>query len=328
MKAMDLDPGEGFIAMKDEAAAKKRLAAETAAERNARGVPEQTTTAETVETRRHALDEFQREYVNDLKQDAAAAEVNWKKIAPPDGDVDRFLARFNNVEDGLVELTSRVDAAIERKSVQATLESRGLGGAPALEPGELSEVAGRPVGTTKKSGRKGAAARERLRRSGVKGEVAEAKRALRVTGGTLPEKGSMVFRGETAVELRERLASGELTLKEFAQRLPPEGLRDVHLPVPGERGPTTRKVDHLRMEGDKVVLGEVKDVKELRIETDQRIRQEFNGDLWLARREPDIIIEWTIKGGLSTEAENTLKLLEQETAKEGIVFRVVRRKRL
>jgi hypothetical protein len=31
MKAMDLDPGEGFIAMKDEAAAKKRLAAETAA---------------------------------------------------------------------------------------------------------------------------------------------------------------------------------------------------------------------------------------------------------------------------------------------------------
>jgi hypothetical protein len=73
------------------------------------------------------------------------------------------------------------------------------------------------------------------------------------------------------------------------------------------------------IEGDNVVLRESKDIRLLDIDSNQKLREQIDRDLWIARNNQGVVVEWRIDGQLTPEAQATFRLLMQEN--QGI-FRV------
>jgi hypothetical protein len=263
------------------------------------------------------LSRKERRILNEIEGEVKNAGLKWDDLDVPNGDIDRFLEKYDDPMEGIAELNRRWDRKLDVGGSGAGLGTRGEPSGGAAEPGELTQAAGRPAGTTKGTPKQ----RAQLRENEIQGELGEARSAMQVTGGALPPDARQFFPGKVFEDLMEQVTSGKMTLKEFAELMPPGGLRQVPLRVPGPHGPTTRRVDHMRLEKGKAVLGEVKTPKkDLDIDSSEALRKQVDADLWLARRQKNVVIEWRINGPLTKEAKKTFKLLMKENPG---IFRVV-----
>jgi hypothetical protein len=216
------------------------------------------------------------------------------------------------------------------RSARKSLTTRGtdVDRAAVAEAG-LAETP-KPGGVSK--GRDGA---KKAVESGVKGDLAEYRHAQEVSQ-KLGVKAVAREMKDLDAATRTRLANRidqvnnrQLKLGDIADDLPAEGVRQVELRVPRESsvGPghgkadvTSRHVDHMYKDGKKVVLRESKDVAKLDIDRSDKLRQQIDGDLWIARENPGVVVEWRIDGALTEAAKTTFKQLMKEN--KGL-FRVV-----
>ncbi|MDN5848910.1 MAG: hypothetical protein L0H63_04625, partial [Nitrococcus sp.] len=159
-----------------------------------------------------------------------------------------------------------------------------------------------------------------LRDNQLRGSVTEARHNLEL-GGT-PGRAREIFPGLTYDDLVEQLENGNITFREFAD-LFPNGAEQLPLRVLDEQSGrvTTRIVDRMYHEGDNIILRESKGVAQLPIDqAGNRLRRQLDRDLWLARNNPGVVIEWRIDATEITAEQ--IALLRLLVAENPGIFRV------
>ncbi len=125
---------------------------------------------------------------------------------------------------------------------------------------------------------------------------------------------------ELREDLRELFVThGDEALREFTDRLvvPPSGLRQVEIPVRSG----TRRVDRLFLDGDAIVLREVKNYPRGVLSRTRRIADELANDLEILGRYPEARVDWVLTGNVRADFLN--ELFEIEAANPGR-FNVIR----
>ncbi|MGI0486546.1 eCIS core domain-containing protein [Pantanalinema rosaneae CENA516] len=111
--------------------------------------------------RRHTLDEHQQSVLDEIADDMEAYGLDWEDLGLRGADdIDGFLARYDDVYDGIAGLNQRLDRQIDIAGSRASLENRGI-------PSRRPEPGLRPdqPGWTRRT--------ERLEESGVFGRASE-----------------------------------------------------------------------------------------------------------------------------------------------------------
>jgi len=158
-------------------------------------------------------------------------------------------------------------------------------------------------------------------RSGaLSGDLGEATEAAEAGARRLPPTYARHISAATRDELRRIFSEfGEDALRVFVERLglPPSGLRQVEIPVASG----TRRVDRLFLEGEEIVLREVKNYPNATLSETPRIAEELSKDLEILDRYDYARVDWHITGNISSEFLARLEALEVEMAGR---FRLVR----
>lgn len=136
----------------------------------------------------------------------------------------------------------------------------------------------------------------------AKGIKGAAYHALEVVS-KVPKKASELFSNEILEGWMKELLKGK-DLKKFARRFPKEGGWEVLLPTKNGN----RIIDHMYLDGDKVVLRESKNVTDFKLI--EEYKRQIDKDLIIVDFFPEsrIRIEWRISGQID---ELTLRTLEQ-----------------
>jgi hypothetical protein len=121
----------------------------------------------------------------------------------------------------------------------------------------------------------------------------------------------------------DQFARGDISFEAFARAFP-NGAEQLPIRVLDEQTGrvTTRYVDRMYHEGTNVVLRESKGVAELPLNNvSSHLRSQVDRDLWFARNNPGVIVEWRIDASaLTDEQRNILRLLEADNPG---IFRVL-----
>lgn len=140
----------------------------------------------------------------------------------------------------------------------------------------------------------------------VKGVSAELRHAREVVSKD-PELANRLRPPRILADMREALRKGVPgALRRFAEAFPAEGVRQVFLPI----GTGGRIIDHMYIDGARVVLRESKDVKVFRL-TKKYLRQ-LRKDLEALRRYPEARVEWRITGDVDVDAMDYLNQLVKD----------------
>lgn len=145
------------------------------------------------------------------------------------------------------------------------------------------------------------------------GDLGEAIEAAAAGAQRLPPTHARHISAVTRADLRLIFSEfGEDALRVFVERLglPPAGLRQVEIPV--SRG--VRRVDRLFVEGEEIVLCEVKNYRSALLSETTRIGEELTKDLAILDRYPYARIDWHITGNISAEFVARLEALQVEMA--------------
>jgi hypothetical protein len=133
----------------------------------------------------------------------------------------------------------------------------------------------------------------------VRGQIGEATHPREVVGRD-PRRAAEVMSRRALRDLRDRLLRGEISLLEFARYFPAEGVRQVRLPTPYG----SRFIDHLYVDGSRVVLRESKNLRIFKL-TEEYVLQ-LQKDLSFLERFPDARVEWRISGDVDVAALDEL----------------------
>ncbi len=148
-------------------------------------------------------------------------------------------------------------------------------------------------------------------RSGqLTGDLGEAVEAAAAGASTLPPTFAQHLSPATRADLREIFSThGEDAMRSFVDRLglPPNGLRQVEIPVPTG----TRRIDRLYRLNGQIVLVEVKHYPNAVLGAGGRIDTELANDLFLLGRFPDTQVVWALSGNVRADFLQQLIELEQ-----------------
>lgn len=260
------------------------------------------------------LDDWERTMLREIAEDVRAhPDIDWADLGYADEQavldaVMRHPRREELLTDMSLQLDRRIAAAEARMTsserIAEHIRTETGGGEPTIDVGDLSTIE-RPRGSE---------------RSGVlSGDIGEAAEVAGAGATRLPPTYARHISAATRSELRQIFSEfGDDALRVFVDRLglPPGGLRQVEIPVSSG----VRRVDRLFLEGEEIVLREVKNYPRGILRRTPRIADELAKDLEILGRYSDARVDWHLTGRIGGDFLAELRVIETQL---GGRFRVI-----
>jgi hypothetical protein len=127
--------------------------------------------------------------------------------------------------------------------------------------------------------------------------------------GKFPGRTTALLEPTQRQRIYTRLESGEMSLRDFARMVGPDGAEQVYFRTPGGR----RFIDHVFPAGDHVVLRESKNVSDFAITTE--IQSQLKADMFLLDHHPEAVVHWRISGNgqIAPQAFDLLQAMVERT---------------
>jgi len=140
--------------------------------------------------------------------------------------------------------------------------------------------------------------------SGIKGDIGEARHAAEVSA-RMPVRAEKHFSEAELLKERDALLRGDITLREFAENYPPEGVAQLFFPTARGGG---RVVDHVYVEANTmfVVFRESKNYELFKLGAKELKQLKKDLAFLTHKRFKGLRIEWRISGKVSPETIKTL----------------------
>jgi hypothetical protein len=145
------------------------------------------------------------------------------------------------------------------------------------------------------------------------GDLGEGLEIARSGATAMPPTYASRFSRATREELRRIFSTyGRDALQEFVRRLElgPSGLRQVEIPTGGGTGSGLRRVDRLFLDGETIVMREVKRYPSAVLDETPRIADELAKDVAAIQQYDGARVEWDITGNITDAFLEELRLLE------------------
>ncbi len=260
------------------------------------------------------LDDWERAMLREIAEDVRAhPDIDWADLGYADEQaVLDAVMRHPRREELLTDMSLQLDRRIAEAEARMTSSERIAehirtetgGGEPTIDVGDLSTIE-RPRGSE---------------RSGVlSGDIGEAAEVAGAGATRLPPTYARHLSAATRSELRQIFSEfGDDALRVFVDRLglPPGGLRQVEIPVSSG----VRRVDRLFLEGEEIVLREVKNYPRGILRGTPRITDELAKDLEILGRYSDARVDWHLTGRIGGDFLAELRAIETQL---GGRFRVI-----